>query len=172
MEDDIFEDAERRMQKAVEALRHDVAAIRTGRANSALLERISVDYYGTPTPINQVATITVPEARMLIIQPWDRKMLADIRAGDNLFGLSYFDANSSDKDTPPAGHIGATIPDWARTRTRTGAKERRTRRPDSGCCPRRRPRMPSRATGRLPSSASRGGRASRSGTRPRRFRSG
>jgi ribosome recycling factor len=78
MLDDIFGDAERRMQKAVEALRHDLGSIRTGRANAALLERIHVDYYGTPTPINQVATISVPEARLLVIQPWDRKLLADI----------------------------------------------------------------------------------------------
>src|SRR5690348_7513976 len=78
MVDDIFGDAERRMQKAVEALRQDLAAIRTGRASAALLDRITVDYYGTPTPVNQVATISVPEARLLVIQPWDRKMLVDI----------------------------------------------------------------------------------------------
>ncbi|HET8841257.1 MAG TPA: ribosome recycling factor [Ktedonobacteraceae bacterium] len=78
MVDDIFGDAERRMQKAIEVLKQDLAAIRTGRASSALLDRITVDYYGTPTPINQVATISVPEARLLIIQPWDRKLLVDI----------------------------------------------------------------------------------------------
>jgi len=78
MVDDIFGDAERRMQKAIEVLKQDLAAIRTGRASSALLDRITVDYYGTPTPINQVATISVPEARMLVIQPWDRKLLVDI----------------------------------------------------------------------------------------------
>lgn len=75
---DLFADAERRMQKAVETLKSDLAAIRTGRASSALVERIQVDYYGTPTPINQVASISVPEARLLVIQPWDRKMLSDI----------------------------------------------------------------------------------------------
>ena len=78
MVDDLFGDAERRMQKAVEALRQDIASLRTGRASSALVERITVDYYGTPTPVNQVASISVPEARLLIIQPWDRKMLTDI----------------------------------------------------------------------------------------------
>src|SRR6059058_4129020 len=78
MVDDIFEDGERRMQKAVEALKQDLGSIRTGRASSALVERIHVDYYGTPTPINQVASITVPEARLLVIQPWDRKLLTDI----------------------------------------------------------------------------------------------
>ena len=78
MTDDIFGDAERRMQKAVEVLRQDLASIRTGRASSSLVERIQVDYYGAPTPINQVATISVPEARLLVIQPWDRKLLTDI----------------------------------------------------------------------------------------------
>jgi ribosome recycling factor len=78
MVDDLFGDAERRMQKAVEALKQDVTSIRTGRASSALIERITVDYYGTPTPINQVASISIPEARLLVIQPWDRKMLIDI----------------------------------------------------------------------------------------------
>ena len=75
---DLLGDAERRMQKAIEALKQDLGAIRTGRANSSLLERITVDYYGTPTPINQVATVSVPEARLLVIQPWDKKMLTDI----------------------------------------------------------------------------------------------
>lgn len=78
MVDDIFSDSERRMQKAIEALKQDLAAIRTGRASSALIDRITVDYYGTPTPVNQVATISVPEARLLVIQPWDRKLLVDI----------------------------------------------------------------------------------------------
>src|SRR6266566_5276777 len=78
MVDDIFEDAERRMQKAVEILKQDLSSIRTGRASSALVERITVDYYGAPTPINQVASISVPEARLLVIQPWDRKLLIDI----------------------------------------------------------------------------------------------
>ncbi|MBV8694421.1 MAG: ribosome recycling factor [Chloroflexi bacterium] len=75
---DVFEDAQRRMQKAVEALKQDLAAIRTGRASAALVERITVDYYGTPTPLNQVASISVPEARLLVIQPWDKKLLTDI----------------------------------------------------------------------------------------------
>ena len=78
MVDDVLGDAERRMQKAIEALKQDITSIRTGRASSALIERITVDYYGTPTPINQVASISVPEARLLVIQPWDRKLLTDI----------------------------------------------------------------------------------------------
>jgi ribosome recycling factor len=75
---DIFEDAERRMQKAVEALRQDLTAVRTGRASASLVERIQVDYYGAPTPINQVSQISVPEARLIVIQPYERKLLTDI----------------------------------------------------------------------------------------------
>ncbi len=78
MSADLFADAERRMQKAIETLKQDISAIRAGRANAALVERITVEYYGAPTPINQVASISVPEARLLVIQPWDRKLLTDI----------------------------------------------------------------------------------------------
>jgi ribosome recycling factor len=78
MADDILVDAERRMQKAIEALKQDLTAIRTGRANAALIDRITVDYYGAPTPVSQVATISAPEARLLVIQPWERKLLVDI----------------------------------------------------------------------------------------------
>ena len=76
--DDLFSDAERRMQKAIEALKQDLTAIRTGRASSSLVDRIQVDYYGTPTPIIQVASVSVPDARQVVIQPYDRKMIADI----------------------------------------------------------------------------------------------
>jgi ribosome recycling factor len=75
---DLFADAERRMQKAIETLKQDINTIRTGRASAALVERIAVEYYGVPTPINQVASISAPEARLLVIQPWDRKLLTDI----------------------------------------------------------------------------------------------
>ena len=78
MVDDLFGDADRRMQKAIDVFKQDLTAIRTGRASAALVDRITVDYYGTPTPVSQVATISVPDARLLVIQPWDRKMLADI----------------------------------------------------------------------------------------------
>ena len=73
-----IEDAERRMKKAVEVAQHDYAALRTGRANALILEGIKVDYYGTPTPINQVAGISAPEPRQLLISPWDRNALEPI----------------------------------------------------------------------------------------------
>lgn len=75
---DAITDAKGRMQKAVDATKHEFGALRTGRASPALLEQIRVDYYGVPTPINQTATITVPEPRLLVIQPWDKKMVKDI----------------------------------------------------------------------------------------------
>lgn len=93
MVDDLFGDADRRMQKAIEALKQDLAAISTGRASSALVERITVDYYGAPTPVNQVATISVPEARLLVIQPWDRKMLTDIEKAIQKSDLGINPAN-------------------------------------------------------------------------------
>jgi ribosome recycling factor len=77
-DDDIFTDAEHRMQQAVEALRHELSTIRTGRASPALVERLQIEYYGSPTPLQQLAAIHAPDARTLVIQPWDRKALGDI----------------------------------------------------------------------------------------------
>lgn len=66
------------MQRGVEAMERDFAAIRTGRASTALVERISVDYYGTQTPLNQIAGISTPDAHLIVIQPWDRSVLSAI----------------------------------------------------------------------------------------------
>lgn len=78
MTEDVIKDAKSRMQKAVEATRREFSSVRTGRANPALLEQVKVDYYGVPTPINQVATVTVPEPRLLVVAPWDKKMVKDV----------------------------------------------------------------------------------------------
>lgn len=69
---------EEKMDKTIEALKRDLASIRTGRASTTLLDRVSVDYYGTPTPIKQVANVSAPEPRLITIIPWERKMLGDI----------------------------------------------------------------------------------------------
>lgn len=74
----VFAYAEEKMGKTVSVLNSDYAAIRAGRANAAVLDKIRVDYYGTPTPINQMAAISVAEARILVIQPWDSSTLAPI----------------------------------------------------------------------------------------------
>lgn len=75
---DLLKDMEQHMQKSLEATRRELATIRTGRANPSLLDRIEVDYYGSHMPINQVANISVPEPRMIVISPWDKKALGPI----------------------------------------------------------------------------------------------
>lgn len=67
-----------KMDKAIESLKKDLAAIRTGRASLSIFDHILVDYFGTPTPINHVATLSVPESRLITIQPWDPKVIVDI----------------------------------------------------------------------------------------------
>ena len=75
---DILAEAEAKMRKAIEALQRELVAIRTGHARPSLVEHLRVDYYGVPTPLGQMATITAPEARLLIIQPWDRQLVTTI----------------------------------------------------------------------------------------------
>jgi len=72
MLDEVLTDAEQRMETTMEVLQRDLTGIRTGRASPALVERLQIDYYGIPTPLNQLAGISAPEARLLVIQPWDR----------------------------------------------------------------------------------------------------
>ena len=75
---DVLADAEERMSKAMDALRRDLGTIRTGRASPTLVDRLTVEYYGTPTPLNQLAGVSVPEPRLLVIQPWDRGTIGAI----------------------------------------------------------------------------------------------
>ena len=78
MIDELLADARDRMHKSVEAIRNEFGSVRTGRASPALLDRISVDYYGTSTPLKQLATISAPEARLLTIQPYDKSSIKAI----------------------------------------------------------------------------------------------
>ncbi|MDY6029444.1 MAG: ribosome recycling factor [Acidaminococcaceae bacterium] len=75
---EIIDSVEAKMHKSVEALRVDLAGLRAGRATPSLLEKVMVDYYGTPTPVNQVAQVTVPEPRMILIKPWEKNMVREI----------------------------------------------------------------------------------------------
>ncbi len=75
----ILSDAEFRMKKSVEVASHDLAALRTGRASPAILDGIKVEYYGSPYEIRELATVTVPEPRQLVIEPWDKQVLEPIR---------------------------------------------------------------------------------------------
>ncbi|MBI9093776.1 MAG: ribosome recycling factor [Sphaerochaeta sp.] len=74
----VLETCESKMKKSLESLEKDFSSLRTGRASVSLLDKIRVEYYGNETPINQVATISVPEARMIVIQPWDKSVLSSI----------------------------------------------------------------------------------------------
>ncbi|MBP9987895.1 MAG: ribosome recycling factor [Ruminococcus sp.] len=76
--DQIFSTAKEKMTKTVSVLKEDFGSIRAGRANASVLDKILVDYYGVPTPINQMAAISVAEARILVIQPWDKSTLTPI----------------------------------------------------------------------------------------------
>jgi ribosome recycling factor len=78
MEKELRRKTDERMKKAIEVLKKEFASIRTGRASLALLDDIKVEYYGTPTPLNQVATLNIPEPKQISIQPWDQKAIQDI----------------------------------------------------------------------------------------------
>ncbi|MCK5832806.1 ribosome recycling factor [bacterium] len=103
MLDNILEKTKDRMSKALDAIAKDLAKLRTGKASSAILEGIRVDYYGTEMPINQVASIAIPEARLIVIQPWDKNAIDPIVRA----------INTSDIDLPPQSDgnvIRLTIP--------------------------------------------------------------
>jgi ribosome recycling factor len=90
---DAYAKAERKMKATVEATRHDLATIRTGRASLAILDGITVDYYGAPTPLNQVATLAVPDPTLITLQPWDPKVLPEIEKAIQKSDLGLTPAN-------------------------------------------------------------------------------
>jgi len=75
---EIIKDSEERMKKVIEITKKEFMSVRTGKASPALLDKVSVDYYGTPTPVTQLANVSTPEPRLIIIQPWDKSALAEI----------------------------------------------------------------------------------------------
>lgn len=78
MHKEIIKELERKMKKSIESYEDELTTVRAGRANPSVLDHIEVDYYGTPSPIKQVASISVPEARLLVIQPWDASLISPI----------------------------------------------------------------------------------------------
>ncbi|MDQ0161765.1 ribosome recycling factor [Bacillus alveayuensis] len=78
MSKQVLDQAKEKMEKAVSALKRELAGVRAGRASASLLDKVQVDYYGVPTPINQLASINVPEARLLVIQPYDKSSIGEI----------------------------------------------------------------------------------------------
>lgn len=93
MLNELYSSLEEDFEKAQRALARDLATVRTGRANPALLDRIRLDYYGTPTPLNQMAAVKVPEPRLLMVQPFDKSMLAAIERAINASDLGLNPAN-------------------------------------------------------------------------------
>ena len=96
MLDDIQSEAKSQMEKALDAFRKTLATIRTGRANVNMLDSVRVSYYGTPTPLNQVASVTVADARMLMVKPWEKDLLKDIERGIQEANLGLTPATDSD----------------------------------------------------------------------------
>ncbi len=76
--EEVLANTDSRMQRSVDALKRELNTIRTGRASPTLVEHLTVEYYGAPTPMNQLASISVPEARVLMIQPWDKQSIKDV----------------------------------------------------------------------------------------------
>jgi ribosome recycling factor len=134
MSPELLKQTEERMKKAVETIRHEVATVRTNRATTALLDGIKVEYYGNPTPLQQVASVSVPEPRMLVIQPWERAILPEIVKAiqKSDLGLNPADDGSVVRLTLPTlteerrkdlvKHLGKLIED-GRVRVRTVRRE-------------------------------------------------
>ena len=93
----VKKNAEERMEKAILSLKRDLATLRAGRASSSLLDRISVEYYGAQTPVNQLANITTPDSRTLMIQPWDKTSLGDIEKAIMKSDLGLTPANDGNQ---------------------------------------------------------------------------
>ena len=99
--EEVLADVERRMNRAVEALDRELATLRTGRATPSLIENVSVDYYGTPTPLKQIASISAPDARAIMVQPWDRQSLRDIERSLMKSELGFNPSNDGNVITVP-----------------------------------------------------------------------
>ena len=95
MSKEVLATAKEKMTKAEESLRRELGQIRAGRANASLLDRIQVEYYGAPTPVNQLASINIPEARVLMITPFDKNSIADIEKAIQMsdIGISHSTIN-------------------------------------------------------------------------------
>ncbi|MBO8170984.1 MAG: ribosome recycling factor [Bacillaceae bacterium] len=96
MPDKVMKEAEERMEKAISVLRQELASLRAGRATPSLLDKVLVDYYGTQTPVNQLANISAPEPRLLVIQPWDKSALGEIEKAIQKSDLGLTPTNDGD----------------------------------------------------------------------------
>lgn len=97
----ILQEVERKMGRSMDALQRELASLRTGRATPSLIENVAVDYYGAPTPLKQLATITAPDARAILVQPWDRQSLRDIEKSLMRSELGFNPSNDGNTITVP-----------------------------------------------------------------------
>lgn len=99
--EDVLNETERKMGQSIEAMRRDISTLRTGRATPALIEDLAVDYYGTPTPLKQIASISAPDARAIMVQPWDRQALRDIERSLMQSEMGFNPSNDGNVITVP-----------------------------------------------------------------------
>ena len=116
----VLEEAEERMDKALEHLRGELSSIRAGRATPAMLENIRVDYYGSQTPLNQMASVSAPQADLLVVQPWDAGALSDIEKAIMTANIGVMPSNDG-------SIIRVPVPPLSEERRRDLAKTARTR---------------------------------------------
>ena len=119
MVDEILQDTEDGMKKAIEAFKHDLGKVRTGRANLALFDDVRVEYYGSPTPLNQVATMTVVDARLITVKPWEKNLIPVIEKAIRIAGLGL-------NPTADSELVRVPIPPLTQERRQQLAKQIRT----------------------------------------------
>ena len=120
MLNDIQSEAKTQMEKALDSFKKNLATIRTGRANVNMLDTVRVSYYGTPTPLNQVASVTVADARMLMVKPWEKDLLKDIEKG-------IMEANLGLTPSTDGDSIRIPIPTLTEERRKEFAKQARNK---------------------------------------------
>jgi ribosome recycling factor len=99
--DSVLSEVERKMNRTVEALRRELNSVRTGRATPALLENITIEYYGVPTPLKQIASISAPDARAILVQPWDKQSLREIEKSVMKSEMGFNPSNDGNIITVP-----------------------------------------------------------------------
>ena len=99
--EDVLKSVDNKMDRAIDALNRELTTLRTGRATPSLVENISVDYYGTPTPLNQIASISAPDARAIMVQPWDKQALREIEKSLIKSEMGFNPSNDGNMITVP-----------------------------------------------------------------------
>jgi len=108
--EEVLAEVSRKMDRSVEALRQELASLRTGRATPSLVENMMIDYYGSPTPLKQIASISAPDPQAILVQPWDKQSLRDIERGLIKSDMGFNPSNDGNNITVPipAQKIGAS----------------------------------------------------------------